>query len=179
MRRSRKDLVPVLAIVAGGLIGASISFNFLGRSPGLLYEYSVTVESATRVAARVGTVTGQVTDAQAGVSLAAAQVYIANLDLLGALSQQNGQYLLQNVPAGTHTLSVSRIGYRTTEAQITVSGDQTVEQDFSVVEEAVQLDGVMVIGRIPGRFVEAMEELESVISPTESFQSVEVRDLNR
>ena len=104
---------------------------------------------------------------------------IANLDLLGALSQQNGQYLLQNVPAGTHTLSVSRIGYRTTEAQITVSGDQTVEQDFSVVEEAVQLDGVMVIGRIPGRFVEAMEELESVISPTESFQSVEVRDLNR
>lgn len=97
----------------------------------------MTVESATRVAARVGTVTGQVTDAQAGVSLAAAQVYIANLDLLGALSQQNGQYLLQNVPAGTHTLSVSRIGYRTTEAQITVSGDQTVEQDFSVAEEAV------------------------------------------
>ena len=33
MRLSRTDLVPVLAIVAGGVIGASLSFGFLGRSP--------------------------------------------------------------------------------------------------------------------------------------------------
>ncbi len=33
MRLSRKNLVPVLAIVAGGVIGASLSFGFLGRSP--------------------------------------------------------------------------------------------------------------------------------------------------
>ena len=178
MRRSRKDLVPVLAIVAGGLIGASISFNFLGRSPGLLYEYSVTVESATRVAARVGTVNGQVTDAQTGASVAAAQVYIANLYLLGALSQQNGRYLLQNVPAGTHTLSVFRIGYRTTEVQITVGGGRTLDQDFSVAEGPLQVKTV-IRQRKDGRFVEAMEERESVTSPTESLQPVEVGDQNR
>ena len=33
MRLSRAHLVPVLAIVAGGIIGASLSFGFLGRSP--------------------------------------------------------------------------------------------------------------------------------------------------
>ncbi len=33
MRLSRIDLVPVLAIVAGGVIGVSLSFSFLGRSP--------------------------------------------------------------------------------------------------------------------------------------------------
>ena len=33
MRLSRTDLVPVLAIVAGGVIGASLSISFLGRSP--------------------------------------------------------------------------------------------------------------------------------------------------
>ncbi len=33
MRLSRTDLVPVLAIVAGGVIGVSLSFSFLGRSP--------------------------------------------------------------------------------------------------------------------------------------------------
>ena len=32
MRRSRTDLVAVLVIVAGGVIGASLSFSFLGRS---------------------------------------------------------------------------------------------------------------------------------------------------
>ncbi len=33
MRLSRAHLVPVLAIVAGGVIGVSLSFGFLGRSP--------------------------------------------------------------------------------------------------------------------------------------------------
>ena len=33
MRLSRTHLVPVLAIVAGGIIGASLSFGFLGQSP--------------------------------------------------------------------------------------------------------------------------------------------------
>ena len=33
MRLSRTDLVPVLAIVAGGALGASLSFSLLGRSP--------------------------------------------------------------------------------------------------------------------------------------------------
>ncbi len=65
MRLSRTDLVPALAIVAGGVIGASLSFNFLTLSPSpgvspVVYEYSVTVrpaptrlEAATRQLERV------------------------------------------------------------------------------------------------------------------------------
>ena len=33
MRLSRTHLIPVLTIVAGGVIGVSLSFSFLGRSP--------------------------------------------------------------------------------------------------------------------------------------------------
>ncbi len=33
MRLSRTDLIPVLAIVAGGVLGASLSFSFRGASP--------------------------------------------------------------------------------------------------------------------------------------------------
>ncbi len=33
MTLSRTDLLPVLTIIAGGVIGASLSFSFLGRSP--------------------------------------------------------------------------------------------------------------------------------------------------
>ncbi len=33
MRLSRRDFVPLLTIVAGGVIGGSLSFSFLGRSP--------------------------------------------------------------------------------------------------------------------------------------------------
>ena len=41
------------------------------------------------------------------------------------------------------------MGYRTTEAQITVGGGQTVEQNFSVREEALQLDEVAVVVPTP------------------------------
>ena len=48
MRFSRTDLVPVLAIVAGGMIGASLSIGFLGSGsanvPPVVYEYAATLE---------------------------------------------------------------------------------------------------------------------------------------
>ena len=57
MRLTRTDLFPVLTILAGGVIGASLSFSFLGsRSEdvpdvtlGLLYESSANPELAIRV----------------------------------------------------------------------------------------------------------------------------------
>ena len=96
-----------------------------------------------------GTVTGRVLDSQRGLPVAAVQVFISSLEL-GGLTQQNGRYLLQNVPAGTHTVSVSRIGYRTTEVQVTVGGGQTVEQNFTLTEEALQLDEIIVTGTAGG-----------------------------
>jgi len=85
--------------------------------------------------ARVGVVVGQVTNGLTGRSIAAVQVFISSLDL-GGLTQQNGRYLLQNVPAGEYTLSVARIGYQTTHVRIVVAGDQTVEQDFALSARA-------------------------------------------
>ncbi len=87
--------------------------------------------STDEVAAQVGIITGQVTDGQSGTPIAAVQVYISSLDL-GGLTQQNGRYLLQYVPAGSHTLTVARIGYVTTQIEIVVRGDQTVQQDLTI-----------------------------------------------
>ena len=140
MKLSGTDLVPVLTIIAGGAIGFSLSVGFLLLSPAsdvpaldAVVVPSTAVESANRGAARAGKVVGRVTDAQAGGSIAAAQVFIASLGV-GGVSQQNGRYLLQNVPAGTHTLTVARIGYQATLVEIEVVGDQTVEQNFVLSE---------------------------------------------
>ena len=94
--------------------------------------------SAPGVAAQTGTITGRVTDVQTGdsIPIARVQVYIANLSL-GGLTQQNGRYLLQNVPAGTHTLNVTWIGYPTVQAQITVGRDRTVVQNFAFPREPI------------------------------------------
>jgi hypothetical protein len=122
MKLSGTDLVPVLTIIAGGAIGFSLFAGFLLLSP-------------ASDAARAGTVVGRVTEAQSGGSIATAQVFIASLGV-GGVSQQNGRYLLQNVPAGTHTLTVARIGYQATLVEIEVAGGQTVEQNFVLSEDA-------------------------------------------
>ena len=48
MGLSRTDLLPVLTIMAGGIVGTSLSFGFLGsRSadvPSVVYEYAATLE---------------------------------------------------------------------------------------------------------------------------------------
>jgi TonB-linked SusC/RagA family outer membrane protein len=92
-----------------------------------------------------GTVTGRVLDSDTGQPLAAVQVFISALDL-GGLTQQNGRYLLQNVPAGSHMISAARIGYRSADAQTSVGGGQTVEQNFLMTEEALALDEIIVTG---------------------------------
>ena len=62
-------------------------------------------------------ITGRVVSTS-GEPLAAVQVFIAGSGI-GALSQQNGRYLLLNVPAGTHTLTAQRIGFGTGTQQVT------------------------------------------------------------
>jgi hypothetical protein len=48
--------------------------------------------------AQTGTIAGRVLDAASGQPIPAAQVFISDLDI-GVLSQQNGSYLLPNVPS--------------------------------------------------------------------------------
>ncbi len=166
MRLARADLFPVLTIMAGGVIGASLSFGLLGSRSDDVPVADPVVRTEVN-----GAVTGRVLDASTGQPIVAVQVFISSLDM-GGLTYQNGRYLIQNVPVGTHTLSVSRIGYRNREVPITVGDGQTLEQDFSIAEEARQLNGITVTAeRTPGWFVEAMEELLA----SDSFQPVEVR----
>ena len=65
-------------------------------------------------------ITGVVRDQASGNPVEAAQVFIEGLQL-GGLTQANGQYLILNVPVGTHTLTVQSLGYRTESVEVTVS----------------------------------------------------------
>jgi TonB-linked SusC/RagA family outer membrane protein len=90
-------------------------------------------------------ITGRVTNAQSGEPLPAVQVFIAGSGI-GALSQQNGRFLLLNVPAGTHTLTAERIGYQAVTQRVAVAAGQTVVQDFRLSEQALGLDEIIVTG---------------------------------
>ncbi|MQA91332.1 MAG: SusC/RagA family TonB-linked outer membrane protein [Gemmatimonas sp.] len=103
------------------------------------------VSSPTLYAQEAGTVTGRVTDATTAQPLASAQVSIAELGV-GALTQQNGRFILVNVPAGTHTVTVQRIGYRNGTSAVTVTVGEATNVDFAIEEEALALDEIIVTG---------------------------------
>ena len=93
-------------------------------------------------------ITGRVTDSQSGQPVAAVQVFIAGSGI-GALSQQNGRYLLLNVPAGTHELTAERIGYVSVTQQVNVAAGETVVLDFQLREQALAMDELVITG-VPG-----------------------------
>ena len=94
-------------------------------------------------------VTGRVTNSQTGAAVSAVQVFIAGSGI-GALSQQNGRYLLLNVPVGPHTLTAQRIGYGQQSVEITVEAGGTVVRDFALSEQALGLDEIIVTGTAGG-----------------------------
>jgi len=105
--------------------------------------------SASSLAAQTGTIAGRVIDAQSGQPIAAAQVFIGALDI-GSLSQQSGAYLLLNVPAGSQTVTVQRIGYRLETQTVTVASGETMALEFRLTEEALRLDEVIITGTAGG-----------------------------
>ena len=92
-----------------------------------------------------GTLIGSVTNAQSGQPLVAVQVFISDLDI-GVLTSSSGRYLLLNVPAGTHTVTAERIGHRSETRVVMVTVGGTVEASFSLTEQALRLDEIIVTG---------------------------------
>ena len=84
-------------------------------------------------------------DSRTNQPVASAQVHIPELQI-GVLAQGNGRFVLVNVPPGQHTVRAERIGYRPGAEQVTVVDNQSVEVNFSLVEDALSLDEIVVTG---------------------------------
>jgi TonB-dependent SusC/RagA subfamily outer membrane receptor len=100
---------------------------------------------AMEVHAQGGSITGRVTDEGTGAPLGSVQIYIEALDI-GSLSQPNGNYLLLNVPAGTHALTAQRIGYATVSQQVSIAAGATVVDNFALGQTVLSLDEIVVTG---------------------------------
>ena len=95
--------------------------------------------------AQNGQIVGQVTDSQTGAPLSEVQVYIPGTGL-GALTRQDGRYILLNILPGTYELTAERIGLGSVTGQVSVAAGQTVEADFSMQSVALGLDEIVVTG---------------------------------
>lgn len=115
-------------------------------------------------AARAGTtgkISGRVLDGKKQ-PVSAANVIVIGAPL-GALTDDDGRYMILNVPAGTYSVKVSMLGYRAvTTTGVTVSADNTTRLDLELVETPVAMQEVVVNARRPVVEINRTSTLASV-----------------
>lgn len=92
--------------------------------------------------AQNGIVRGRVID-ELGLPLPGANVFLADLKK-GMPTDEKGYYTLIDIPAGNHKLSISFIGYKKIEKEITIAAGQTLKMDFTM-EEVFEVVGKTVV----------------------------------
>ena len=118
-RRISLALAPIVVILGVVTIGSSLHAQQLGSIRG-----RVMVEGVNR-------------------PLGAAQVSVVGT-AIGAQTNDNGEYRLNNVPPGPRQVRVQRIGFAAATSPVTVAANETVTLDFTIREAPVSLEQVVV-----------------------------------
>ena len=92
-----------------------------------------------------GSLEGTIRAAATGQPLAGAQVDIPDLSL-GGITGLAGGYELSGIPAGTHTVRITLIGYTTETREVTIADEQTAQLDVALNQTAVALEGLVTVG---------------------------------
>ncbi len=129
----------------------------------------------TGVCQNIGNVSGVVTDAASGQPLPGATVIIVGTSL-GASSNLNGRYVIQNVPAGHYRLRAAYIGYKPKSVEVTVSGTANVVADIKLSAVGVRAKGVTVTSQASGQN-EAINQQISSIQITNVVSAARIREL--
>lgn len=96
-----------------------------------------------------GSIWGVVTDLETGEPLIGASVFV-DLGAIGAATNENGEYLITNIPVGKITLTARYIGYQEiTYPDIEIFADSTVIFDIDMKPEAYESEMVQVIATKP------------------------------
>lgn len=86
---------------------------------------------------------GHVLDAANHEHLPFVNVYIKGTTL-GTATNDNGHYILEHLPVGTHTVVVSFMGYKTVEQEVTLKANNSIEMNFTLEENTRLMNDVVV-----------------------------------
>ncbi|NOX37562.1 MAG: TonB-dependent receptor [Calditrichaeota bacterium] len=116
--------------------------------------------------AQTGTVSGVVTDADTQQPLIGANVVVKNTHL-GASTDEDGYFRIENLSPGAYTLVISYIGYREAEVPVDVRAGETTE--VQVALQAAQIPGDVVV-------VTATRGSEKVVDAPATINVLTARD---
>jgi TonB-dependent starch-binding outer membrane protein SusC len=110
---------------------------------GLAFALAGTFTSG--VAQSTGILRGTVTEAGTGRPLANVQISLRD-GQRGTLTGANGQYVIENIPAGEANVRAELIGFRMSQQTVNIQNGQTTMADFQLSQAAIDLDEIVVTG---------------------------------
>lgn len=91
-----------------------------------------------------GKIAGKITDAQTGVSLIGVNVLVEGTSV-GAATDENGNYVILNIPPGTYVLQATMIGYSNLTIQnVRVEIDLTTTVDIQMETKVIRGESIVV-----------------------------------
>jgi iron complex outermembrane recepter protein len=109
----------------------------------LIFTFLVTSQ-ATKAEGTSGTITGIVKTAD-GQPAAFVNVGLKGLNK-GAVTDEQGRFIIKNVKEGTYIVTTSFVGMQSQEKTVTITADQVLTIDFTLTESAQQLTEIVISG---------------------------------
>jgi hypothetical protein len=119
---------------------------------------------------------GLVQDAESGHPLANANVFLAST-MKGGVTDSTGRFVINNVPAGTFELVVSRVGYEVAKREIDVSGELVLTPAFKLRPIVLSSGEVEVTAPYPKKWKSHLERFTDLLLST-TTNSAKTKILN-
>ena len=145
----------------------------------MLFSIFILFMAQSSMAAGSGTLKGKVFDRDTKDALPGATVLIKGTSV-GASTDLNGDYIIHDAPAGQQTIVVSYVGYTPTTISVSIPGNATLQQDFSLEATAVQGKVVVVTAQAQGQIQAINQQLSSnkIVNVVSDAKIQELPDFN-
>ncbi len=137
-----------------------IDFYRTGSKKTILIFLLVIVSYQISILAQTGAITGHVYDKESKNTMVGANIIFKGTSL-GAASDMDGKFLIRGIPVGKQTIVVSYIGYNPVSAEVTIIENKTLEQNFSLVPEAIKGQTVVITAQAQGQISAIQQQLSS------------------
>ena len=112
---------------------------------------------------------GHIIDTKNNEPLIGANIILEDI-MLGAASDENGHYMITNVPIGSYTIRAMFIGYETLQKEIWITNSQEYTIDIKLTSSAIELQETRVT---------AEKRKEKITEAPASIKIISSRDIKR
>jgi len=122
-----------------------------------------------------GKIRGRVIGASSGAPLPGANVIVSNTSQ-GAATDTDGEFVITGVPVGTHTLTVTYIGYETMTETVEVTESAIASVELEMTKKTLEGEAVTVTGQAKGQ-TEAINQQIAANSIKNVVSATKIREL--